>query len=191
MKSAPVPLLLSLVLVPCGILGGFLYFRAQQAGIQVQWQMLPRPPTTQFTLTASGGGWLFITTSSGEVLQCCWDDPASWRPSTVPPDINDGSTIIHPCTQSGPEHLSWSKPPADQADCIEDAGYGGRHVYAVDDQRRLWAWRNDLGPGDSIAWCINGQLCGIALALLAAAAASPLFIKTRFFDNPPPSPPAA
>jgi hypothetical protein len=157
--------------------------------------MLPAPPTTQFALTASREGSLFITTSSGEVLECYASGRDCWFPSSVPPTIDEGWTIIHPCTHSGPERLFISKPPASELDCIEDYGihaeFGGRNVYAVDEDGRVWAWQTASSGFDAISWCVSGQLCGLFAALLAAAAASPLVRKTRFFDNPPPSSPAA
>jgi hypothetical protein len=193
-RTAPVGLLLSLVLVPFGIAFGLIYAEAAKDGVGLSWRQLPQPPLAQFTLTASREGSLFVTTTSGEVLQCCSGDGGRWFASSVPPDINDGWTIIHPCTQSGPEWWFISTPPTDRLDCIEDNGihaeFGSRNVYVVDQSWRIWAWQNQRAGWDNIGSCLTGQLCGIFAALLAAMAASPLVSKTRFFDDRS-SPPAA
>ena len=195
MKSVSPRFLLSLLLAPLGMLAGFFYFQAMHTGTQVKWRMLPQPPTTEFRLTASRQGSLFITAVTGQVLECYVNSAECWFASSVPPTIQQGWTIIHPCTLSGPEHLSSSNPPTTRIDCIEDFGtyaeFGGRHVYAVDADGKVWAWIHDTSAADSLGWCVGGQLFGLVAALVVAAAASPLVAKSRFFHGPPPSAPVA
>ena len=84
---------------------------------------------------------LYVASNKGQIWR--WNH-RKWSQDSVPPNLSENWLVLQKCSFSFPEFSPISNHPSGISECIRDEGvyaeFFNKHLYALDDQGKLWEW---------------------------------------------------
>jgi len=169
-KIILVSLLILIFFVCLGLVGGTLFFLAENQGFLSRWEGLGVTPEKSVEIVTGDINTVYVRTDSGSIYGCRHEEKdvsqSCWFKASPPLDVDPETVFDSPLYDGAPE------PPnnliLDDLDATiwyADAAFETR--YALDADSMVWKWEYDRNWLD-IFTCFLGPLVGAAVGLLLA-----------------------
>lgn len=168
----------AMLLLPIGLVAGFLAGRAWNAGDFTRWQRLPDPPAKSVQIVGGSTEVVFIEMAAGQVYYCSLSDNNCWVKYEKPVSASSRNEW---CEQY-PLHYSVSAPPGKVIDYLQTQWChfeaGEEADYALLEDGSVWVWKHWDANFLNLARAFAAMGGGCSVGLLISIAV-PVFVWLR------------
>jgi len=167
-KLIMVSLLILIFFMFMGLVGGSLFFLAENQGLLSRWQELGATPEKSVEIVTGDINSLYVRTNSGSIYGCRHEEKdvsqSCWFKASLPLDVDPETVFDSPLYDGAPEPPNNSIiDDLDATIWYADAAFETR--YALDTDGVVWKWEYDRGWLDNLV-CFLGPLAGATVGLL-------------------------